>query len=129
MPKEIFCQCLSRKRSNTHAYQVSAPCIAWFASWKSEEVYSYREKCPRPFFVHDRHGNVEIHMRTTSTHCMMCWVYTQTQNIYPFTLQLLQGMKLHCSYQAYFKRWISTVVNLYILRQHTSVFFDNTAGH
>ena len=38
MPEAIFCQWLSWKRSNTHAYQVSAPCIAWFASLRSEEV-------------------------------------------------------------------------------------------
>ena len=38
MPEEIFCQWLSWKRSNTHAYQVSAPYIAWFASLRSEEV-------------------------------------------------------------------------------------------
>ena len=25
---------------------------------------SYREKCPRQFFVHGCHGNGEIHMRT-----------------------------------------------------------------
>ena len=25
-----------------------------------------REKCPRPFFVHDHYGNAEIHMRTES---------------------------------------------------------------
>ena len=53
------------KHSNTHAYQVSATCIAWFPSLRNEEDFSsYREKCPRPFFVHDRHGNAEIHMRT-----------------------------------------------------------------
>ena len=38
MPEAIFCQWLSWKSSNTHAYQVSPPCIAWFASSKSEEV-------------------------------------------------------------------------------------------
>ena len=38
MPEAIFCQWLSWKRSNTHAYQVSLPCIAWFASLRSEEV-------------------------------------------------------------------------------------------
>ena len=38
MPEAIFCQWLSWKRSNTHAHQVSPPCIAWFASLRSEEV-------------------------------------------------------------------------------------------
>ena len=38
MPEAIFCSWLSWKRLNTHAYQVSAPCIAWFASLRSEEV-------------------------------------------------------------------------------------------
>ena len=32
---------------------------------RSLMIYSsYRKKCPRPFFVDDRHGNIEIHMRT-----------------------------------------------------------------
>ena len=34
----IVCQWLSWKCSNTHLYQVSGPCIAWFASLRSEEV-------------------------------------------------------------------------------------------
>ena len=44
-------------------YQVSPPCIAWCASLRSEEVV-IGKKCLRPFFVHGRHGNTEIHMRT-----------------------------------------------------------------
>ena len=38
MPEAIFKQWLSWKCSNTHAYQVSLPCIVWFASLRSEEV-------------------------------------------------------------------------------------------
>ena len=38
MPEAIYCQWLSWKCSNTHAHQVSRPCIAWFASLRSEEV-------------------------------------------------------------------------------------------
>ena len=38
MPEAIFCQWLSWKHSNTHVYQVSPPCIVWFASLRSEEV-------------------------------------------------------------------------------------------
>ena len=57
MPEAIFCQWLSWKCSNKHAYQVSLPCI------RSEEV-AMGKKCLRPFFVHSRHGNTEIHMRT-----------------------------------------------------------------
>ena len=38
LPKAIFGQWLSWKLSNTLAYQVSAPCIVWFASLRSEEV-------------------------------------------------------------------------------------------
>ena len=62
MPEAIFCQWLSWKHSNTHAYQVLAPCIAWFASLRSEEVVI--GKSARSHFFHDRHGNAEIHMRT-----------------------------------------------------------------
>ena len=50
--------------TNTYAYQVSRPCITWFASLRSEEVVIGKKKCLRPFFVHGRHGNAEIHMRT-----------------------------------------------------------------
>ena len=63
MPEAIFCQWLSWKRSNTHAYQVSAPYIAWFASLRSEEVV-IGKKCLRQFFVHGCQGNNEIRMRT-----------------------------------------------------------------
>ena len=28
------------------------------------DLSSYRKKCLRAFFVHGRHGNAEIHMRT-----------------------------------------------------------------
>ena len=63
MPEAIFCQWLSWTRSNTYAYQVSAPCIAWFASLRSEEVV-IGKSARGHFFVHDRHGNAEIHMRT-----------------------------------------------------------------
>ena len=43
-------------------YQVSLPCIAWFASLISEEVVI--GKVPEAiFFVNGRHGNAEIHMR------------------------------------------------------------------
>ena len=63
MPEAIFCQWLSWKRSNTHAYQVSAPCIAWFASLRSEEVVTGK-KCLKQFFVNGCHGNAQIHMRT-----------------------------------------------------------------
>ena len=55
------------KNNNSHAYQVSPPCIAWYASLRSEEVVEelvIGKKCLRPFFVHGRHGNAEIHMRT-----------------------------------------------------------------
>ena len=45
MPEAIFCRWLSWKRSNTHAYQVSAPCIAWFASLRSEEVVIGKSAC------------------------------------------------------------------------------------
>ena len=38
MPEAIYCQWLSWKCSNTHVHQVSAPCIIWFESLKSEEV-------------------------------------------------------------------------------------------
>ena len=38
MPEAIYCQWLSWKRSNTHAHKVSAPCITWFASLRSEKV-------------------------------------------------------------------------------------------
>ena len=48
----------------TASYQVSLPCIAWFASLRSEEVCSYRKKCLRQFCVHGCHGNAEIHMCT-----------------------------------------------------------------
>ena len=50
MPEAIFCQWLSWKRSNTHAYQVSAPCIAWFASLGGEEVVIFKSVL-RPFFL------------------------------------------------------------------------------
>ena len=62
MPEAIYCQWLSWKRSNTHAHQVSAPCITWFASLRSEEVVM--GKVPEAIFVHGRHGNPEIHMHT-----------------------------------------------------------------
>ena len=62
MPEGIFCQWLSWKHSNTHVYQVSAPCIAWFASLRSEVVVG--KMCLRPFFVDGCHGNAEIQMRT-----------------------------------------------------------------
>ena len=62
MTEANFCQWLSWKRSNTHAYQVSAPCIAWFASLSSEEVII--GKSARGYFFHDRHGNAEIHIHT-----------------------------------------------------------------
>ena len=61
MPEAIFGQWLSWKRSNTHAYQVSAPCITWFVSLRSEEVVI---GCLRAFFVDGCHGNNEIHMHT-----------------------------------------------------------------
>ena len=73
MPEAIFCQWLSWKRSNTHAYQVSAPCIAWFASLRSEEVVI--GKSARGNFL-----SVVV-METlkytcvpsfTSMHCMVC---------------------------------------------------------
>ena len=35
----------------------------WLASLRSEEVV-IGKKCLRPFFVHGRHGNTEIHMHT-----------------------------------------------------------------
>ena len=60
---EAICSWLSWKRSNTHVHQVSAPCIVWCASLRSEEVV-IGKKCLRPFFVHGRHGNAEIHMCT-----------------------------------------------------------------
>ena len=62
MSEEICCQWLSWKRSNTHAHQVSAPCIAWFASLRSEEVVT--GKVPEAIFVNVCHGNAQIHMRT-----------------------------------------------------------------
>ena len=55
---------LSWKPCNTHVYQALPPSILWCASLRSEEVYSYREKCPKTFFVDSRHGNTSIHMRT-----------------------------------------------------------------
>ena len=38
MPEVIFVNWLSWKRSNTHAYQISPPCIVWCASLRSEEA-------------------------------------------------------------------------------------------
>ena len=60
VPEAIFCQWLSWKRSNTRAYQVSLPYIAWFASLRSEEVVIGKSA----FFVDGCNGNNEIHMRT-----------------------------------------------------------------
>ena len=52
MLEAIFCQWLSWKRSNTHMYQVSAPCIAWFASdfveYPDHPQVSQRSKCNTP---------------------------------------------------------------------------------
>ena len=45
MPEAICCQWLSWKCSNTHAYQVSLPCIEWFASLRSEEVIIGKSAC------------------------------------------------------------------------------------
>ena len=42
-----------------HCVQISP---LWFVSLRSKEVV--RKKCLRPFFVHGRHGNAEIHMCT-----------------------------------------------------------------
>ena len=41
-------------------YQVSPPCITWFASLRIEEVVIV--KVPRPFYVDSCHGNNKIHM-------------------------------------------------------------------
>ena len=46
----------------TYAYQVSLPCIVWFASLRSEEVVI--RKSAKGNFFHGCHGNAEIHMRT-----------------------------------------------------------------
>ena len=48
MPEAIFCSWLSWKCSNTHAYQVSPPCIVWCASLRSEEVVT--GKVPEAIF-------------------------------------------------------------------------------
>ena len=45
MPEAIFCSWLSWKCSNTQTYQVSPPCIAWFASLRSEEVVIGKSAC------------------------------------------------------------------------------------
>ena len=63
MPEVIFVNWLSWKRSNTHAYQVSPPCIVWCASLRSEEAVI--GKVPEAnFFVNGCHGNAQIHMCT-----------------------------------------------------------------
>ena len=41
-------------------YQVSLPCIIWFASLRIEEVVIV--KVPRPLYVDSCHGNNKIHM-------------------------------------------------------------------
>ena len=71
MPEAIFCQWLSWKCSNTHAYQVSAACIAWFASLRSEVVIGKSAR-----------GNLSVVVMETlkytcvpsftSMHCMVC---------------------------------------------------------
>ena len=70
MPEANFCQWLSWKHSNTHAYQVSALCIAWFASLRSEE-----EKVPEAIFL--SMAVMETLKYTcvpsfSSMHCMVC---------------------------------------------------------
>ena len=45
---------------NLRAYQVSPPCIVWFASLKGEEVVV--GKSVRGNFFHGCHGNTEIHL-------------------------------------------------------------------
>ena len=53
----------SWKRS---AYQVSPPCIVWFASLRIEEVVII-EKCLRSFFVNGCHENDKILIRSIIT--------------------------------------------------------------
>ena len=58
---------------SVYVLSVNGWCCMEYSSverWRS----SYREKCPRPFLVHGRHGNTEIHMRLSFTfmHCIVC---------------------------------------------------------
>ena len=73
MPEAIFCSWSSWKHWNTHAYQVSPPCIVWCANLRSEEVVTGKSAW----------GNFlsMVVMETlkytcvpsfTSMHCMVC---------------------------------------------------------
>ena len=73
VPEAIFCSWSLWKRWNTHAYQVSPPCIAWFASLRSEEVVTGKSAWGHFLFM--------VVMETlkhtcipsfTYMHCMVC---------------------------------------------------------
>ena len=61
-------------------YQVSLPCIAWFACLKSEEVVMGK-KCLRPFFVHGRHGNAEKHVYQVSLPCIVWFASLRSEEV------------------------------------------------
>ena len=51
-------------------YQVSPPCIVWYASLRGEEVVIFKSVL-RPFFVDGRHVNAKKHAYQVSPLCIV----------------------------------------------------------